>query len=70
MMLLSNLILLSSMMLYDLMLFTFSKPTAVAPETRRKSCPKPTLKTPERSQIVNFEQANTRWGLLNSYSVE
>ena len=55
------------------MLFTCSKPIAVAPEIKRErqtNCPKPIIKTPERRQIVNFEQANTRWELLNSCSVE
>ena len=59
MMLLNNMILLSNMMLYDaIYLFKLSNSIKLS-----HFC------SIER-QIVNFEQANTRWELLNSCSVK
>ena len=57
--LLSNMILLSNRMLYDaIYLFKFNNSIKLSNFCSIKR------------QIVNFEQANTRWELLNSYSVK
>ena len=59
MMLLSNMILLSNMMLYDaIYLFKFNNSIKLSNFCSIKR------------QIGNFEQANTRWELLNSCSVK
>ena len=59
MMLLSNMILLSNIMLYDaIYLFKFN------------SSIKLSIFFSIKRQIVNFEQANTGWELLNSCSVK
>ena len=59
MMLLSNMILLSSMMLYDA-IFTCSNSTTI----------KLSNFCSIKRQIVKFEQANTHWELLYSCSVK
>ena len=59
MMLLNNLMLLSNMMLYDaIYLFKFNNSIKLSNFCSIKC------------QIVNFEQANTHWELLNSCSVK
>ena len=59
MMLLSNMILLSNMMLYDaIYLLKFNNSIKFSNFCSIKR------------EIVNFEQANTRWELLNSCSVK